>query len=83
MAAKSMEEIAEILKKLHFRKKLIGGVDEADVWKQLDMLQREYRNAYDAQEEYYQALLDERNAMIARLKKKNFGNPESASKPNE
>lgn len=72
MAAKSMEEIAEILKKLHFRKKLIGGVDEADVWKQLDMLQREYRNAYDAQEEYYQALLDERNAMIARLKKRSY-----------
>lgn len=83
MAAKSMEDIAGLFKKLKFRKKLIDGVDEADVWKQLDMLQREYQSAYDAQEEYYQALLDERNAMIARLRKKNLGNPESASKPNE
>lgn len=72
MAAKSMEDIAELFKSLHFRKKIIGGVDEADVWKQLDMLQREYRNAYDAQEEYYQALLDERNAMIVKLKKRNL-----------
>lgn len=65
-----MEDIAVFLKKMHFRKRIIGGVDEADVWKQLDMLQREYQNAFDAQEEYYQALLDERNAMIAKLRKR-------------
>ena len=70
MSARNMEDIAEVFKNLRFRKKWIGGVDEADVWKQLDMVQKEYQSAYDAQEEYYLALLDERNAMIARLKKR-------------
>ena len=51
MSAKNMEDIAALFQKLHFRKKLIGGVDEADVWKQLDMLQNEYRAAYEALEE--------------------------------
>ena len=32
MAAKNMEEIAAWLKELKFRKKIIGGVDEANVW---------------------------------------------------
>ena len=40
MSAKTMEDVAALLKNLHFRKKLIGGVDEADVWRQLDMLQK-------------------------------------------
>lgn len=70
MAAKSMDDIAEILKKLKFRKKIAGGVDEEDVWRQLDLIQKEYQSAYDAQETYYQALLDERNAMIAKLKRR-------------
>lgn len=68
MAAKSMEDIAVLLKGLRFRKNMLGGLNEADVWKQLDMLQKEYRAAFDAQEAYYQALLDERNAAIAKLK---------------
>ncbi|MBQ7839739.1 MAG: hypothetical protein IJ390_04525 [Lachnospiraceae bacterium] len=69
MAAKGMDDIAALLKGIHFRKKLFGGVDEADVWKQLDMLQKEYRQAFEAQEEQYRALLSERNAMITKLKK--------------
>ena len=67
MAAKCMEEIAGQLKKLRFRKKFIGGVDEADVWKQLELLQGDYRAAFEAQETYFQALLDERDDMIDRL----------------
>ena len=62
-----MEEIAGQLKKLRFRKKFIGGVDEADVWKQLELLQGDYRAAFEAQETYFQALLDERDDMIDRL----------------
>ena len=62
-----MEEIAGQLKKLRFRKKFIGGVDEANVWKQLELLQGDYRAAFEAQETYFQALLDERDDMIDRL----------------
>ena len=69
MAAKTMEEIAAQIKKLRFRKKLVGGVDEADVWKQLEQLNRDYRSAFEAREAYYQALLDERNRMVAKLKR--------------
>lgn len=62
-----MEDIAELFQKLRFRKKLIGGVDEADVWQKLDMLQKEYRAAYEAQEERLGALIDERDDIIDRL----------------
>ena len=68
MSAKNMEEIAGWLKELKFRKKIIGGVDEANVWHKLDKLQAQYRSAFDAQAERYQALLDERDAEIRRLK---------------
>lgn len=68
MSAKNMEEIAGWLKELKFRKKIIGGVDEANVWHKLDELQAQYQSAFDAQAERYQALLDERDAEIRRLK---------------
>jgi hypothetical protein len=68
MAAKSMAEIAEWLKGLKFRKTIFGGVDEANVWHKLDELQAQYQSAFDAQAERYQALLDERDAEIRRLK---------------
>lgn len=67
MAAKNMDDIAALLKGLRFRKKIIGGVDEMDVWKKLDMLQKEYRAAFDAQQERSRALLEERDARIALL----------------
>ena len=35
MSARNMEDVAEVFKTLKFRKKLIGGVDEMDVWKKL------------------------------------------------
>lgn len=68
MAAKSMEDIAAYLKNLRFRKKKLGGVDEADVWRQLEKLQGEYQAAFDAQTERSRALLEERDAEIQRLK---------------
>ena len=68
MAAKSMDDIAALLLGLRFRKKIIGGVDERDVWRQLDRLQKEYRSAFDAQQERSRALLEERDAEILILK---------------
>ena len=62
-----MEDIAELLKTLRFKKKLLFGVDERDVWHKLSLLQKEYRAAFDAQEVAYKALLAERDAMIASL----------------
>lgn len=63
-----MEEIAALLKELRFRKKIFGGVDERDVWKKLQLLQKEYRAAFEAQEERNKVLLEDREKEIARLK---------------
>lgn len=57
MASKNMDDIAKIFEGLKFKKTLVGGYDPADVWKQLEMLQHEYRSAYEAKEIEYQALL--------------------------
>lgn len=68
MAAKTMEEIAAWLKELKFRKKWVGGVDEADVWRKLEELQSQYQSAFDAQAQRASALIAERDAEIQRLK---------------
>lgn len=69
MAAKNMDDIAEFLKNLRFKKKVFFGVDERYVWKQLEQLQREYRSAYEIMQERYEARLQERDEEIAALKK--------------
>ena len=70
MAARNMEDIAEVFKTMKFKKTLLGGVSEKDVWKKLDKLQKEYRFAYEIQQERYEARLQERDEEIASLKAK-------------
>ena len=64
---KTMQDIADALSAMKFRKKAFGGVDEADVWKKLEALQQTYQLVYDEQAAYYQALPDERDQALARL----------------
>ena len=64
---RTMQDIADALSAMKFRKKMFGGVDEADVWKQLEALQRTYQLVYDEQAAYYQALIDERDQALARM----------------
>lgn len=47
--ARSMAEIAELLKNTEFKRQLIGGVDEDDVWKKLKRLQIEYAELIEAE----------------------------------
>ncbi len=68
MAAKNMDDIAEFFKTMRFQKKLIGGVSEKSVWRQLDQLQKEYRSAYEIQQGIYENLLQKRDEEIAALK---------------
>lgn len=70
MGARNMDDIAELFKTMRFKKKLLGGVDEKDVWRKLDKLQKEYRSAYEIQQERYEARLQERDEEIASLKAK-------------
>lgn len=64
---RTMQDIADQLSAMKFRKKMFGGVDEADVWKKLEQLQQTYQLVHDEQAAYYQALLDERDQALARL----------------
>lgn len=68
MAAANMEDIAEVFKKLRFKKRLFGGVSEKDVWKKLENVQKEYRSAYEAQQNRYEGRLQERDETIASLR---------------
>lgn len=68
MAARNMDDIAEFMKTMRFKKRLFGGVSEKDVWKQLDKLQAEYRSAYEKQQERYEVLLQERDQEIKALR---------------
>lgn len=49
MEYNDMQSISELFSKLRFRKKLIGGIDERDVWRKLDQVQQAYRSAYEEQ----------------------------------
>lgn len=57
MSEGSMQDIAEMFRKMKFRKKLFGGVDERDVWRKLEAVQQEYRRAYEAREVKYRTIL--------------------------
>lgn len=73
MSMRNMNDIAAMLEGMRFRKKIIGGVDEADVWRQLENLQRVYQLVYDEQAAYYQALIDERDQALGRVKGRRSG----------
>lgn len=64
---RTMQDIADALSAMKFRKKTFGGVEEADVWRKLESLQRLYQEVYDQQAAYYQALLDQKDQVIAKL----------------
>lgn len=69
MASKTLEEVAEYMKKLHFRKGFFG-IKPASLWKKLENLDSEYRSVFYVQEISFEARLKEREEEIAALKKK-------------
>lgn len=61
------KQIADWLKKVKFKKKLVGGVNEIDVWKKIEELDSMYEEALKAQQircntliDYYKNLSSER-----------------------
>ena len=62
-----MEDIAELFAGLRFAKRIVGGVEERDVWKKLDEVQAAYRKVYEAQHERDLALIEERDETIREL----------------
>lgn len=63
----TIEDAAQFISKLKFQKKLLGGVDELNVIKKLEELQKIYTAVLENQAAYYQALIDERDREIERL----------------
>lgn len=54
------ESLQSFLKSVHFKRKLLGGVSEADVWKKISELNSLYETALAAERTRYNALLEER-----------------------
>ena len=73
MPMRTMKNVADAISAMKFRKKIFGGVDEADVWRQMENLQRVYQLVYDEQAAYYQALIDERDQALARAEGRKGG----------
>ena len=51
------QKIAEWLSKVKFRKQLVGGVSEQDVWQKIEELNKMYEAALSAERARYDALL--------------------------
>lgn len=54
------QKIAEWLDQVKFRKRILGGIDEKDVWAKISELNDMYRAALIAERARYDALLQER-----------------------
>ena len=61
--SREQQEILEWLRKVKFRKKLLGGVDEVQLWKKLEELYGLYANAIRAERARYDALLANEHAL--------------------
>ena len=51
------QKIAEWLKTVKFRKQMIGGISEQDVWQKIEQLNEMYEKALSAERARYDALL--------------------------
>ncbi|WP_276815136.1 hypothetical protein [Faecalibaculum rodentium] len=58
---KTMKDVSDYFRRLQFRKRLIGGVDEMDVLNKLENLQRLYEMVYETQKAWYEGRLKERH----------------------
>ena len=67
MSSDRLEPLTELFSKLKFRRQILGGLSEADVWKKLEEVQTEYRRLYDLQPAGYEAKLKEREDRIHQL----------------
>ena len=66
MASRTVEDIAEYIKKMRFKKGFYG-IKPASVWKKIEDLNEEYKAVFQAQEIAYEARIKEREDQIAEL----------------
>ena len=65
--AKSLGEIAELLKHTKFKRKWFGGVDEEDVWEKLGRLQAEYSELIEENDRKHDASVDQWKERVTSL----------------
>lgn len=63
-----LEKIEQYLENIKFKKQTIGGVSEADVLAKIQRLSDLYAEAFRNQEIKYEALLDDKNDELRRLR---------------
>ena len=56
-AAINLAEVEKRIKGMRFRRKLFGGVDEADVWEQIRLLDQDYKNLYRILHQNYKKMI--------------------------
>ena len=56
--SEEQQELVRWLKTVRFRKAIVGGVDEADLWKKLEQLNHLYEAALAAERARYNALMN-------------------------
>ena len=66
MASRTVEDIAEYIKKMRFKKGFYG-IKPASVWKKIEDLNEEYKAVFQAQEIAYESRIKEREDRIAEL----------------
>lgn len=57
MVANSLNEIQEHIQNIKFKRKTLGGLDEADVWEKIRALDADYQNVFKLQYHYYKLKL--------------------------
>ncbi|MCF0147613.1 MAG: hypothetical protein HUJ77_04360 [Clostridium sp.] len=66
------QNIIQWIKKVKFKKQLLGGVSEEDVWKKITELNDMYNIALVAERERYDALLEEHGIMHREISDSNI-----------
>lgn len=67
MNGNKLQEVAQYVSEIRFRKKTFFGVDESDVWTKIKKLNDKYAEAFMIQEECNKVVLEEKEKRIKDL----------------
>ncbi|MBQ5950993.1 MAG: hypothetical protein IJL66_02440 [Lachnospiraceae bacterium] len=62
--SRTMEDVARCITGMKFRRRIFGGVDEADVWAKIEALHREYESVFNYQEARFAVLREDQAAPV-------------------
>lgn len=68
-----------IVEDMKFKRKLFGGLDKISVMKQIEKLNQEYKHMYEEERIKHEAILDEKNKEIEKLRSRPLSNDRETS----